>query len=180
VDSAAGADQLMRYYPVVRNWGRKIRPHLSDPEVIEVLVRDFNKFTFGHWGRPFLAGMKPRDFESCDWPCDRRGRHPEYWAYVKHAACHWLVNHGLKLAERAEPKIPWRIVTSRAHSTVWSGEDLLFDFNFLALEVDPNEAWALARTKGRVLPIGKDYTCHFVGHFEDERRAQQKLWAAPG
>jgi hypothetical protein len=148
--------------------------------VIEVLVRDFNKFTFGHWGRPFLAGMKPRDFESCDWPCDRRGRHPEYWAYVKHAACHWLVNHGLKLAERAEPKIPWRIVTSRAHSTVWSGEDLLFDFNFLALEVDPNEAWALARTKGRVLPIGKDYTCHFVGHFEDERRAQQKLWAAPG
>ena len=155
MDLAAGADQLMRYYPVVCNWGRKIRPHLADPEVVEVLVRDFNKFTFGRWGRPFLAGMKPRDFESCDWQCDRRGRHPEYWAYVKHSACHWLVSFNRHLAVKAEPKVPWRC----------------------ALEVDPNEAWALARTKGRVLPIGKDYTCHFVGHFEAERRAQQKLWA---
>jgi hypothetical protein len=167
----------MRYYDVVRNWGRKIKPHLSDPEVQAVLVRDFNRFTFGRWGREFKAGMKPRDFESCDWEWDRRGRHPEYWGFVKHSACHWVVNFNLKLAERAEPKTLWRIVSSRKHSTVWDGKETLFDMQFLALEVDPDEAWFLARTKGRALPIGKEYICHFVGRFEDERRAQERLWA---
>ena len=76
----------MRYYPVVRNWSRKIKPHLFDPKVVEVLVRDFNRFTLGRWEKPFLAGMKPTDFESRDWRCDRRGRQPEFWDYCKHAA----------------------------------------------------------------------------------------------
>ena len=57
----------MRYYSVISNWSRKIKPHLSDPEARAVLVRDFNRFTFGRWERPFVAGMKPTDFESCDW-----------------------------------------------------------------------------------------------------------------
>ena len=71
----------MRYYPVVRNWSRKIKPHLSDPEVQTVLVRDFNRFTFGRWEKPFVAGMKPTDFESCDWRYERRGRQPEFWDF---------------------------------------------------------------------------------------------------
>ena len=32
-----------------------MRPHLSDPQVVDVLVRDFHKFTMGRWGKPFLG-----------------------------------------------------------------------------------------------------------------------------
>jgi hypothetical protein len=55
--------------------------------------------------------------------------------YVKHAACHWLVNFALELAQHVEPNRAWRIITSQEHSTVWDGKDTLFDFNFLALGV---------------------------------------------
>jgi hypothetical protein len=98
----ASNSQLMRYYPVAKNWSRKIKPHLNDPRVQTALVRDFNRFTFGRWGKPFLAGMRPTDFESCDWRCERRGRQPEYFNFVKHAACHWTANFLLRLAELSD------------------------------------------------------------------------------
>ena len=53
----------MRYYPIVRNWSRKIKPHLQDPEFNRLLVRDFNKYTMGRWRKPFLPGMTPTEFE---------------------------------------------------------------------------------------------------------------------
>ncbi len=49
---------------------------------------------------------------SCDWGWDRRGRPPKYWDYVKHGACHWLVNFNLELANLAKPKRIWRILMS--------------------------------------------------------------------
>lgn len=143
----------MIYFPIVRNWYR-IKPLIENEVVQKVLVRDFNKYTYGRWEKEFKKGMMPHDFESCDWGCDRKGKKPEYWNYVKHAACHWLVNFNLRLAELVEPKIKWRIVTSQKHSTVWDGEDMLFDFNFTAMRVDPNEAFALANK--RQLKIGKE------------------------
>lgn len=150
----------MQYYPITRNW-RKIKPHLLDKEAQRLLVRDFNKFTFGRWEQKFERGMKPREFESCDWDIGHRGRPPEYWDYVKHSACHWLVNFNRRLAELAEPKRGWRIVSSDEHSTVWDGDETLFDMNFLALGVDPKEAWGLASI-GKVYPIGKNMICHFT------------------
>ena len=154
-----------RYYPIVRNWSRKIKPHLADKEAQRLLVRDFNRFTFGRWEKPFLPGMKPFEFESCGWYLERRGRPPQYWDYVKHAACHWLVNFNRRLATLAEPKAEWCIVTSQKHSTVWDGEDTLFDMNFSALEVDPDEAWRLATFEGRILPAGKNLICHLADHY---------------
>jgi hypothetical protein len=136
----------MEYYPLVKRW-QKIKPHLSDETVQNILVRDFNKYTIGRWGRPFDKGMLPRYFETCDWDLFRRGRRPEFWNYVKHAACHWLVNFNLELAIRVEPEKEWRILASDKHSTVWDGKDTLFDFNFTALQVDPNEAFELANKK---------------------------------
>jgi len=65
----------MCYYDLKRNW-RRVKPHLDDPVVADILVRDFNKFTHGRWGKPFLRGMVPHDFESCDWWCDHCGRLP--------------------------------------------------------------------------------------------------------
>ncbi|SRR6266496_301714 len=144
----------MKYYPIVKKWS-KIKPFISTKEVQDILVRDFNKFTYGRWHQQFKHGMLPREFESCDWDCGRKGRQPEYWKYVKHAACYWLVNFNLKLAMLTEPQRNWRIVTGDGHATVWDGEETLFDMNFLSLQVPPNEAWELANKNGRKLIPGK-------------------------
>jgi hypothetical protein len=155
----------MKYYDPVKNW-RKIKPHLAKAE--PVLVRDFNKFTSGRWNKEFTAGHYPEEFESCDWRWDRKGRHPQFWRYVKHAACHWLVNHGLVLAQFVMPQKSWRIVTSQRHSTVWDGNELLFDFNFLALGISADEAFLYASQGGKVLPIGQELEVHFAEHYSVE------------
>lgn len=158
----------MQYYNIQKNW-RCIKPHLQNERVQATLVRDFNKFTFGRWKQPFTAGMKPTEFESCDWRCNaRRGRQPEFWDYCKHAACHWLVGFNLRLAQLTEPKRPWRIVTSDLHSTVWDGDGMLWDMNFLALGITPDEAWRLASEDGIVMPVGKPIKVYMAQHYSKE------------
>jgi len=161
----------MQYYDLQRNW-RRIRPHLTDPTVASVLVRDFNKFTFGRWEHEFLPGMVPHEFETCDWWCSHRGRLPAYWQYVKHAACHWLVNFNLELAQASVRGREWRIVSSRNHSTVWDGDVTLFDPNFQALKVAPAECYAMAR--GRVLKPGQHLTVNFAAHYSADLRAARE------
>lgn len=137
----------MRYYDLKRHWTRRIEPHLADAKLNDVLVRDFNLFTYGRWRQPFAYGQFPREFESCDWCWDHRGPEPRFWRYVKHPACHWLVNFNLRLAQLVEPGREWRILTSDKHSTVWDGDRTLFDLNFLALGVPPDECFRLANGK---------------------------------
>ena len=135
----------MKYYSVQRHWTKRIAPHLTDTMIQATLVRDFNKLTYSRWRKPFLPGMTPHQFESCDWWIhNRRGPMPRFWHYVKHGACHWLVNFNLELAQRTSPKREWRILTSDKHSTVWDGGDTLFDLNFIALGVSPEECFDLA------------------------------------
>lgn len=136
----------MRYYNIPRYWTKRIAPHLSDPKVQYTLIHDMNKFTTGSYNRPFTAGMVPHDVESCDWFMWHRGPMPRYWQYVKHGACHWLVNLNLELAMRAAPEHDWCIVTSDQHSTVWNGAHLLFDMNYMALGVPPDECFHNATT----------------------------------
>jgi len=167
----------MKYYPIQKKWS-KIKTHLSDKEVQRLLVRDFNKFTMGRWNQQFKEGMTPHEFESCDWWLDHRGRMPEYWNYVKHAACHWLVNMQLALAKKVEPKKRWRIISSQDHSTVWDGEETLFDFNFSALGVDPNEAFELAMQENKVLPEGKYLRVYMADHYSVDMKKPKypQLW----
>ena len=161
----------MRYYDLQRHWTKRLAPHLDDAKLNAVLVRDFNKFTSGRWGKPFARGQFPREFESCDWDIDHRGKQPRYWRYVKHSACHWLVNFNLHLARLVEPKRPWRIITSDEHSTVWDGGRMLFDFNFLALGIDPDECFRIA--DGRRLPLGKELKLYSAEHFSEAASAEK-------
>ncbi|MBR1187301.1 hypothetical protein [Bradyrhizobium sp. AUGA SZCCT0160] len=163
-----------RYYDPVRNW-KRIQPHLKRFEPI--LVRDFNRFTYGRWGQSFEAGMVPRQFESCDWDIDHRGREPRYWQYVKHAACHWLVNHSLELAQAVMPASEWRILSSELHSTVYDGHGMLFDFNFCALGIEPEEAYLMSRNegKGRILKPGKHLRCYYAGHWSNDAEKRKRL-----
>ena len=158
----------MKYYSPVKSW-QTIKRHLGNEEVNRVLCEDFNKYTFGRWNQKFSRGQVPREFETCDWDVDYEGRHPGYWAYVKHAACHWLVNFNLALAKLVDPERPWRIITSVKHSSVWDGDKMLFDFNFLALGVPADEAFEMAYK--RVLPVG---TYLEVGYATKVRRPRNK------
>lgn len=163
----------MQYYPFIKNW-RKIKPHLNNKSVQEALVRDMNKFTMGRWQKPFTEGMLPEEVESCDWRWsgERRGRMPEYWKYVKHAACHWLVNFNLELAKLVEPNKEWRIITSQKHSCVWDGESTLFDFSFSALGVSPDESFKLANK--RMLLVGKQLLVHYAEDYRIDKENRKK------
>ena len=153
----------MKYYDLKKNW-RRIKRHLADKALNEILIRDFNKFTYGRWRKKFTSGHFPAEFESCDWAFGHKGRRPAFWKYTKHSACHWLVNFTLRLAVLVEPKRRWRIITSATHSTVWDGEDTIFDFNFQAFGIAPAECFSLAFTKelkpGRYRPV------YFAAHWK--------------
>jgi hypothetical protein len=158
----------VKYYDLKKNW-RRVKSHLADKELNDILVNDFNKFTSGRWNQTFTYGDLPYEFESCHWDCDHRGRRPAYWQYVKHSACHWLVNFTLRLAMLVKPERPWRIITSRKHSTVWDGGDTLFDFNFQAFGIDPNECFELAFEEK--LKPGKYLRVYFAEHHSVRRAA---------
>jgi hypothetical protein len=157
----------VQYYDLKKNW-RKVKKHLNDKKLNHLLVRDMNKFSYGRWHTPFKPGMLPEDIESCDWRFDHRGRQPAYWRYVKHSACHWIVNFTLRLAQLTLPNEEWHIVKSDKHSTVWNGKELLFDFNFQALGIEANECFEMAHTNGKVLPVGKYARCYTLPHYTIE------------
>ena len=156
------SDRRFKYYDLKKNW-RRVRPHLADKELNDILVRDFNKYTFGRWGEEFTHGCLPCEFECCDWDQVKRGRRPAFWNYTKHSACHWLVNFNLRLAMLVMPDRAWRIITSAKHSTVWDGDELIFDFNFQAFGVDPNECFDLAFHEE--LPPGKYKRVYWAAHY---------------
>lgn len=154
-----------KYYDLKSNW-KKVKRHIAAPDVQEILVRDFNKFTWGRWRLKFKSGYLPAAFESCLWDCEHRGRRPKFWDYTKHGACHWLVNFSLRLAQLVEPQKQWRIITSVKHSTVWDGERLLFDFNFQAMGISPRKCFKLAKKKE--LRVGEYLEVHFAQHWKKE------------
>jgi hypothetical protein len=120
--------KTIQYYDVPRYWTNRIVPHLGDAELNRVLTSDMDRYA--SW--PFLPVDYPDYCEAVDWRLDHHGREPRFWRYVCAGACHFLVNFALRLASLVEPDQPWRIVTSRGHSTVWNGADQLFEFNYLA------------------------------------------------
>lgn len=155
----------LKYFNLKKHWAKQVVPHLKDRELNELLVRDFNRFTWGTWRRKFKPGDLPEQIESCDWRFDHRRPWPKYWAYVKHSACHWIANFSLRLAMLVEPSKEWRIVTSDGHSTVWDGDDTLFDFNFQALGITPVDCLKIAWTKGEMLPVGKYLKTYCPEHY---------------
>ena len=135
----------MEYYDIKTNWKRKIKPHLTNKVLNRILVRDFRQYMkLCNWNFEFKEGMFPFEFESCDWFADKRGRPPEYWKFVKAGACHFLVRFNLKLAKLVDPNRKWRILTSDLHSTVWDGENTIFEFNYYAFGIPADKAFEKA------------------------------------
>lgn len=52
----------MGYYELQRHWTRKVVPHLGDKTLNDILVRDFNRYLSGRYGKAdFVAGGYPLD-----------------------------------------------------------------------------------------------------------------------
>lgn len=133
----------MRYVDVQKNW-RKIGPFARSDKARKIWMKDMKEYEQMR-GWVSRARELPCDYDSCDWRYNRGpGRKPGFWDYVCHGACHWVVNLNLFLAISFDSTVPWRILTSDHHSTVWDGEKRLFDMNFLALEINPNEGFKMA------------------------------------
>lgn len=144
-----------KYLDVQKHW-RKLGPIFHCPraaciwlpcmiEYWQVRAHD-NHYKYNP---PRIEPYCPSVFDSCDWRFNRSkpGRAPEFWDFVCHGACHWIVDLDLFVAINAYPSVPWQILSSNRHSTVWNGDyhnPVLFDINYLALEVAPAEALRLA------------------------------------
>ena len=140
-----GTETKMKYYDFKKNWKRKIEPNLANKSLNKILVKDMNAYArLRNWNLELKEGMVPFDWECCDWWISKRGRRPKYWRYVKHAACHYLVRFNHRLAKLADPDRNWQIISSDLHSTVWDGEDTIFEFNFYAFGIPAQEAFRLA------------------------------------
>jgi hypothetical protein len=160
----------LQYYDLKENWP-KVKPHLANKALTTMLVRDFNKFTYGRWRERFEHGRFPAEFESSDWQCFHRGRRPAFWKYTCSGACHWLVNFALRLAMLVEPRKPWRIITSPRHSTVWDGANTVFEFNFQAFGIEAAECLSLAR-KEHLRP-GEYIRTYRALHYKHDRRSRR-------
>ena len=146
----------IHYYDIQKNW-RKLKPWFDEGYIIETAHKEMEDYSEGKaetYGFPYrpkklTKDWKVSDYDGCDWRFSdpglgRPGRKPKYWDWVCHGACHWVNNVGMLVASFALPKYDWRIVQSDLHTTVWDGKDTLFDLNFLALGVSPEDAWELA------------------------------------
>jgi hypothetical protein len=173
----------MKYYDLPRYWTKRVMPHLGDPQLQAKLIEDCDRFIFGGTGELGRLSMhfKPTLFDhQTDWEADDCGRHrpgprPRYYDYTLMSACHWLVNFNLMLAERVAPNRPWRIITSKKHSTVWDGKVAVFEFNYRALRTPADTAFANANR--RMLKPGKLLSLGNADIFEPARINQRQRLA---
>jgi hypothetical protein len=154
------------YFPIQKRW-RLLRPLFEREVTIRLAHLEMEAYAqtraadlgYEHRPREFSIDLRPADYDSCSWRWDRgrRGPEPGYWAWACHSACHWLAAVNLYVISALEPDRPWRVATSDRHSTVVDlGRGLLFDTNFLALRVTPEQCWADAveGPGAKVLPLG--------------------------
>ena len=150
----------MQYVDIKKHWNAIEALMVPGSPINQLMRDDFSKYVDGRWGGnvSFDDYEFPNDLETADWQCGRVGRKPRYWRLVKHGACHWLVNYQLMLARAIMPQFDWRILTSDNHSTVWNQKSLLWDANFMALDIAPQKAFELANnellTRGELLHVG--------------------------
>ena len=141
---------IIDFYPIQKRW-RKLGPIYRSPEAKAIWLpemMDYQRQRMEDLGVQYAypednPDLRPADWESCDWRLDRGkpGPEPAFWQYLTHGSCHWMANLSLFVAQIAEPKRTWRIITSELHSTVWDGAETLWDPQFQALGVTATDAW---------------------------------------
>ena len=177
------------YFDFSKNWSKTIKPIIESPQAQVILNQDFNAYVdiqraayienAKKTGLPadkhnwfFSEGKLPADFDSCDW---RYGRLPPWHKYVCRGACHFIVNTLLYVAMTAYPNKAWRIVTSSEHSTIWDGEQTLFDLNFVTLKIPVNECVEMAFFCHDSIMLGVGHYLELGAVYIGSRRQFDKL-----
>lgn len=134
----------MKYYDLKKKW-RYIKPHLKNKKLNKIIFKDVNEYQ-EMMGYPtkLKMGDYPYMVDGTDWHLSQKGRPPEYRNYTLACACHSLVRFNLKLARLVEPDSEWRIISSDRHSTVWDGNETIFEFNYYAFGIPASEAFKKA------------------------------------
>jgi hypothetical protein len=136
----------VRYFDLEKEWPR-IVPHLeTNPVIRDTLAFHFGRYTQEDFGIPF-AGYPCLFEKDSSWRKDIPTPHPEYMRWVCLETCFVLVNFLLALSKAVEPERQWRIIYSENHATVWDGLDTLFEFNYLALGIPPQDCFHFAYSK---------------------------------
>lgn len=151
-----------RHFDIQKHW-RKLGPIFKSKEAEKIWRPCMREFVENRLKEGFCTADRPHptpaSYENGDWRWypPKRGRQPAYWDFVCSCSCHWIVDLCLYVATTAYPNVPWRILNSREHSTVWNGNlksPVLFDVNFSAMGVSAKEGLKLAY-KGRTLAPGR-------------------------
>eukprot|EP01052_Picozoa_sp_SAG31_P023244 SAG31_NODE_1904_length_6952_cov_15.030498_1_plen_103_part_00 len=74
----------------------------------------------------------------------RTVENPEWMNFVCDMACHRLALLHHFVVATLEPEVPWRIISTDGHSTVYDGARRIFDPNFEARGIPAVEAWLRA------------------------------------
>ena len=146
---------MNHYINIQRNW-RGLRDHYQSTEVQQVVVYQLVASAVDslNLSRTRLfdgdpGELRPAHFDRYDWRfCPgqgRRYRNPAFWAYVRHGWCHWSSAVAYTVAKRWRPAEPWAVISSDEHTTVRNQRTgSMFDPQFLALAIDPEECWRLS------------------------------------
>ncbi|MEN9566485.1 MAG: hypothetical protein RLZZ69_1681 [Cyanobacteriota bacterium] len=130
------------YFDHRKHW-RKLQPIFESDEIKEASNREMNSFklTDYHPGNRVYRNFRyPEEYDNSDWRFERgRGRPANYLRWVCSRSCHWSAIVNLQVLWIYQPEIPWCLVTSRDHSTVWDGHKLIFDMQYYALTIPINE-----------------------------------------
>lgn len=198
----------LSYVDVNKHW-RKLGPIAKSQSARRIWLRDMLEYCAMwkllrrelKWTQMPGIHRRDRDFlrdprcpsvfdEDMFWRWDVPQPRPKFLDYVCKGASHWLVNLNLFLASSSMPQHAWRIITSTEHSTVWNGEDLLFDMNSLAMGVPVEEAWKLAHSGNETRSLKVSQQLDLVPWSKvvqavDEKRITMRLavvlheWCAP-
>ena len=76
------------------------------------------------------------------------------------------MNFNLRLATLAEPKHPWRILTSDRHSTVWDGRPDPLRVQLPGPGHQPGGCFELANEEE--LPVGKLLKVYYARHYTED------------
>ena len=143
------------FYPIQSQW-RKLKPIYESEEARKIWYPEMCAYLqVRREERNIVNGRIPANtpdtwpstFDCNDWRCGttRRGRHPGYWRFVCHSACHWVANLNLYVATKAEPDRDWQIISSDLHSTVWDAATKnLWETNFMAFGISARETYRMA------------------------------------
>lgn len=124
----------LKYFNISRNW-KILNPVYESDEVKGITIEEMNCYRLlinKEYNVPLETGISrvfryPAEFDSGDWRNYRIGRPPLYDRWICTDTCHFSVNIHMEVLTQVFPDIPWRIIKTEKHSTIFDGIGRIYD-----------------------------------------------------